>query len=570
MQPDLGTRQALPSVRPGAVVRLLIAATVALCCTAPLITLLSRSGTLPSDVYPIFLRLFAFNDYAGSLAMLLAFVLALAVPKLQQNMIRLAHWTGEHPGPIVAIAFVVLVTCSRLVYQAHPLSMDEYAPWMQANAFAHGDLAARYPTELLDRVVPPEFQGVFIGVDKATGDAISRYWPGLALSMTPFAWLNIGWCTNPAFGALALAMIYRLATDATGDRTVGGWSMLIALASPQFTVNAISYYAMPGELALNLVFLWLLLKPNLKSAFAAGLVGGLAMIMHNPAPHVLMALPCLLWMACDRQRWSRLMVALIGYLPLLAIGFSWAMLMSSMDSHEMTALRPAYQNAASGLVSFVASFLTLPDGPTLTARWYATWKMWIWACPGLLLVPFLPHVRPTCERLLLGGLATTYVFFLFVVFDQGHGWGYRYIHPAWAALPVAAGLWLASATEAARRFGGAMVAAGLLATPAFLWGTYGTIQEALSSRLDPDTTGDWLVFVSRETGRYRGDLVQNPPGQSHLLYLISHGDAKDRELLATYFPGAIERRRDSRGSAWHLPRGQLAKLLHPDSTFTSR
>lgn len=535
--------------------------TIALCCAAPLITVLSRSGKAPPEAYFIFQRLFFFNDYAGSLAMLVALVATLVLPKVQDAVVRAASWVGEHPVPTIFAAFAVLALCSRFVYLAHPLSMDEYAPWMQAHVFARGELKAHYPPELLDAIVPRQFQGIFISVDRVTGEAVSKYWPGLALVMAPFARLDIAWCVNPAFAALSLAVLYKLACEAAGDRAAGGWAILAALASPQFTVGSISFYAMPGELALNLLFVWLLLRPSVAGAFGAGLVGGLALAMHNPLPHALVALPCLVWLACKPARWTRLLAVFAGYLPLvLLLGLGWSMTMASVETlHD--------PSGASGgkarTVAFIKSIFAVPDDEMLTNRWYAAWKVWIWTLPGLLGMVLMRRARGTAERLLIAGFAITFVFYLFVRFDQGHGWGYRYIHAAWGALPLAAGLWLAGTSEAARRWGGAMVAAGLLATPVFMWQTNATISDALSYRLSPPAAGEWVIFVAQNTGRYRGDLVQNLPGPKSVLRLVSSGETKDRALMGRFFPGSVQVEQDRRGSAWRVPDGTLANRLGP-------
>ncbi|QJW85636.1 hypothetical protein HK414_27505 [Ramlibacter terrae] len=94
---------------------------------------------------------------------------------------------------------------------------------MQAHAFARGELTVKYPLDLLDAIVPKQFRGYFISIDRQSGEAISKYWPGLALVTAPFAWLGIGWCVNPMFGALTLAMVYKLATEFTGQRAAGAW-----------------------------------------------------------------------------------------------------------------------------------------------------------------------------------------------------------------------------------------------------------------------------------------------------------------------------------------------------------
>lgn len=529
--------------------RRLAIATLTLACAAPVLTRLSRMEGVPLEFYPIYERLFAFNDATQALAMLVALALALACPPLRRVMERLADWAGAHPVQLAGLAFVALAAGAFFICRAHPLSMDEYAPWMQAHAFAQGQGAMRYPPALLDAVVPSAVQGSFILVDHASGAAMSGYWPGLALLLTPLAVPGLGWFLNPAFGALTLWLLHRLASDAAQDARAGGWAMLAALASPQFTVGSMTWYAMPGELALNLLFLWLLLRPGWRSAFAAGLVGGLCLLMHNPVPHALMALPCLAWLALDRARWPRLWAVLAGYVPLgLGVGLGWWLFKSGFGDAAMGSTPPA-----TGLTAALGAAFGWPEPALLRARWQAAWKIWIWAAPGLLLLPLLPRKRPLVERLLLAAFVLTFAFYLLVRYDQGHGWGYRYIHPVWAALPLTAGLWMFAASGAGRRWGAAALAAGFMATPVFLWQTQASIDRDLSFRLAPQGPGEWVVFVSQKTGSYRADLVQNPGGLGSPTFLVSRGAPADRALMATHYPGAVEVMHDSRGSTWRLP-----------------
>jgi hypothetical protein len=511
------------------------------------------AGVSSPDKYAAFYRLFYFNDAIGSLAMLLALLLALAAPGTRSSIIRLATWAGEHPGTVAMVAFVCLALGARFVYLRHPFSMDEYAPTMQAHAFAQGQLEAFYPPALLDPILP--FRGSFMVVDPKTGGAISSYyWPGLALLQTPFVRLGLDWCLNPAFGALSLLMMHKLASEAVGQRTAGGWAMLAALASPQFTINAMSYYAMPGELALNLLYLWLLLRPNKKSAFAAGLIGGLTLILRNPFSHALMGLPCLLWLAWRRDRWPRLICVLLGYVPLgLGLGISWWIWKNGYGEGHLAMVGADHPGFAAGIIAALQKWVALPSGTLLLARWYAAWKTWIWACPGLLLALGVARQRSTGERLLIISFALTFLFYMFVPADQGHGWGYRYLHSAWGGLPIVAGLWLAGANDSLRRWGANMILAGMFATPAFLWQTHATIKHDLSYRLTTPDSGNWIVFVVADSGLYRIDLVQNPPGPYHTRYLVSQGKEKDSALMARYFPGAEEIKRDYRGSAWRVP-----------------
>lgn len=531
--------------------------TIAITALAVLMAALPHfaTGLPPPDKMAIFYRLFFYNDSIGALAMLLALLLAIAIPGSQNITIRLAAWMGENPGKVTIAAFAMLAAGAYFVYMRHPFAMDESAPIMQAHAFAHGQIATYYPPALLNSIIPAGFQGQFMIVDHKTGGAISGYWPGLALLETPFVRLGLDWCLNPALGALSLLMIHRLASDAARQSTAGGWAMLIALASPQFTVTAMSYYAMTGELALNLLFLWLILRPGWKSAFAAGLVGGLALIMHNPVPHSLMAIPCLLWLAWSRERWGRLAAALIGYLPLgVGIGFGWWLFSNNFGDGNTFMVGRNHPGLAAGLIATLKTVLTLPTESMLLARWLAVCKIWIWACPGLLLALCITKQRSRQERFLLYAFILTFIFYLFVPFDQGHGWGYRYIHAAWGILPVAAGALLVVANDNVRRWGGRIALAGLLATPMFLWTTHATIQHELSYRLPTPEAGNWIVFIAQNTsGGYKGDLVQNPMGKQNTRYLVSEGTEKDSALMDKFFPEAVEVQRDYRGSIWKVP-----------------
>jgi hypothetical protein len=522
---------------------------------AVLSTWLNRSGEAPPEAYGIFTRLYFFNDHVESLALLAALLLVQMLPAVQRAVIRLAEWVGAHPRATCGLAFVALAAGGRFVYLAHPQSMDEYVPVMQAGAFARGELTAHYPVPLLDRIVWPPFRGTFVLLDPSTGFAAEGYWPGLALLLTPFFLIHATWALNAALTALALALIGDLAARTTDDperaRDRRGWAMLAALASPAFTVNAMSLYAMPGLLAGNLLFLWLLLRPGHRAAFAAGLVGGFTFGLHNPLPHTLMAVPCLLWMLADRERRRRLPALLAGYLPgLLLLGIGWPMLTASLHFARAIAAKRADAGFVENWVTLIGRIFHLPTADTLEVRSYGTWKIWIWAAPIVALAPFAVRPRDAAMRLLLAAFVLTYLVYFLVQYDQGHGWGYRYIHPAWGALPVAAGVWFAR-QGGARTLGAIALGAGLLATPVFLWETHETVAGFLAHRIEPPADGRWVVFIDIR-GRYNADLVQNVPGRDRVMYLISQGEQEDRMLMTAQFPQAVETLHDERGSAWRL------------------
>lgn len=539
----------------------LLTLTVALALLSPLAMWSGRVPGLGEFDYLIFYRLLFYNDFQNSLAMLAGLLLALAIPGLRAQVSRLADWLSLHPTKGCAIAFVVLATMARIVYQGFPLAMDEYAPLLQARIFAQGDIAITYPRELLDRMVVPGFQGSFILVNHETGQAVSGYWPGLALLMSPFALFGGEWLVNPLLGAAGLWLIGDLARQASGSQQARGWAMLAALACPQYTVNAMSYYAMTGLLTLNLLFLWLLLRPGWKPAMLAGFVGSIALVMHNPAPHTLFALPCIVWVLSSVGRRTRILPLAVGYLPvtvLVCLGWPW--LTSSMG------LRPVEVSAAEG--QFLASWLLklqntfiLPNWEIFQVRSYAAWKTLVWAAPGLLVVAFIVKPKSAIQRLLLAAMLVAFAFYLFFPYDQGHGWGYRYIHPAWGLIPLVGGMFAATGDPSARRLVATAVCAGILATPVFMYTTHGTITKSIAQELPLLRNEQTVVFVALKPNLYTVDLVRNyPEDTGNVIKMFSKGADADREFVRKLWPDATILVSDQRGTTWSIPRTHARTL----------
>src|SRR6202040_1898143 len=111
-----------------------------------------------------------------------------------------------------------------------------------------------------------------------------------------------------------------------------GWAILFALASGAFAANGISYYSMQAHLTANLLFVALLIKPSGYRAMGAGLVGSIALILHNPVPHALFAIPWIAAMTMHRHQRRYLLPLVAGYLPGAAIALAWLMLRSEIGS----------------------------------------------------------------------------------------------------------------------------------------------------------------------------------------------------------------------------------------------
>jgi hypothetical protein len=258
-----------------------------------------RTGFMDPANLPIFYSLFLFQDYAGAFLFVVVLLSAL-VPRVQSAAMSLARWLGAHPIPASACVSVLLAAGAYWAYQRHPLAMDESTPYMQAQIFVSGALVGRLPPQLLDWLVYPPFQDYFVHVSHETGQIASAYWPGFALLLTPFMAFGVPWLCNPVLGGLSVWLIHRLTLELSGSTVAAGAAVLFTVGSAAFVVNAISFYSMTAHLLCNGLFVLMLLRPTVPRAVAAGLIGGLALNLHNPVPHMLFAAPWLAGWSCGR------------------------------------------------------------------------------------------------------------------------------------------------------------------------------------------------------------------------------------------------------------------------------
>lgn len=533
---------------------------------------LSRSGSA-AGLTPIFGFLFAVGDYGGSNCALLILLAAAFVPG-GYSLRPLLQWFGRHPG-LVATASVAILSCGAwVVYRRSPLSMDEYSPIFQSRAFAAGHVTGQFPTALLDWLVPPGFQDYFLNVSHSSGRVASAYWPSFALLLTPFTLLGIPWACNPLISALTLLAVHRLALRIFADRESAGLAVLLTAASPVFFADGISYYSMPAHLLANTLYALLLIDPTARRALAAGLLGSVALTLHNPVPHMLFALP---WIISILRRPGGLPIAgwlFAGYIPLcLLVGVGW-FLFSSDLTHEGVRLAAGASASGESLVHMGTAF-AWPSSTVLLARAIGIAKVWVWAVPGLLLLAGIgawKWRRDTSCVLLAASALMTLVGYLFVPVDQGHGWGFRYFHSAWIALPILAAGALTRLPAAVRDgktapddrrtriFGDAATRTFVVAC-ALITLVAGTGFRAMQMR---DFIGQHesqvpayagterrVVIIDARFSFYGQDLVQNDPWlRGNVIRMISHGVAADAQMMREQFPNMHRVYADRHGSVW--------------------
>ena len=492
------------------------------------------------------------------------------IPATHRPALALVEAIGRRPWTLAAVTFVAL--CLGTIYAAHnhPFAGDEHLTLMQSRIFAEGRLTGEVPPELMPWLMADWYRYRWIMVNPLSGDIASIYWPGFALVLTPFTWLGASWACNPLLASLALVLIGHLAGRLTKSDQAGGWAMLLAVSSPGFTGLALSYFPMTAHLAVNLLYAWLLIRGGKHSLFLAGLAGSLALLLHNPVPHILFAAPWIAWLGWQPDGRRNLVKLALGYFPALVIGLAWAAFIRNMHGFIFFAPFPSDDNLLNQLGNLFwywqfrsKLIFGAPEGFSIYARIAEQVRLWAWAVPGL---PLLAAAgwwlgrRNVHLSLLAFSYATTVFGYLLVQFSQGSGWGARYIHPAWGALPIlgaaALVLW-PGVPQAARALRGWVASAAALslvfATALRWWQIDDYLTEHLSRRPPFEEGVRQFVFIDYNRYLYTQDLVQNDPFlRDPVVFLLSRGRRQDYLLMRNRFPQAHQVYDGRYGHVWRF------------------
>ena len=510
----------------------------------------------------IFAYLLKVYDVHGNFV-LMAVVAGAFLLRRRPDALPLVQFAAERPWTIAALMFPLLSLGSLWVYQAYPVSMDEYAALFQAKAFAAGKLSGAFPPELLDRLIPRIHQGTFLSVSRSTGEVAGTYWPGFALLLAPFAWLGVPWAANPMIGALTIPAIHRLTLRLTASREAAGWAVLLTVASPAFIVTSISYYSMAAHLLCNLLYALLLLSPSIPRALAAGLLGSLALVLHQPVAHLVFGFAFVVWLLFRPGSAGILAALLVGYLPALAIGLGWQHHLIDVTRAAQPAApapkAPALLDSVGGRLSAV----TLPQRLAIESRIAGFSKDWTWSAPGLLVLALYGYLAARAHsgaKLLGAALAVTFFAYFFFPLDQGHGWGNRYLYSAWFVLPVLAGIALATASgkqgdELRGMAAWAIVFSLLVADGLRLLQVHSFIDRQLSQvpplarAAEPGQRE--VIFINPTAGFYAHDRVQNDPFlRGARVTMVFDRQENVAALMATRFPGFRKTEEGSWGERW--------------------
>ena len=518
----------------------------------------------------IFAYLLRKQDVAGSI-LVIALAAAAWMLRKRPPPIDLPAMLGQYPWLTAAAAFIGLCAAMRLAAFNHALAGDEHLALFQARAFAAGHLTGQFPRNLVSYLIPETFQDRWLIVAN-DGRVASIYWPGFSLILAPFTLIGAPWACNPLLASLSLVLMSKVASRLTPNPHAGGWAMLFALASPGFLGMALSYFSMTAQLFLNLLFAWLLLDCTRSRLVAAGAVGSLALTLSNPVPHLLFALPWIVWIGRQPGGRRQLITLSAGYAPLaLVLGLGWWLFMRHLQGSTGVLPYAADGDPLHRLVNLLWYLLlelrivfSFPGADTLAYRIGEQVRLWSWAVPGLPLLAlagwWLLGRKVTELRLFAYSLVATLLGYLFVSFDQGYGWGARYVHPAWSALPILAAAAMVSLKQGddARQVGNYVPRLALyslvFATGLRLFQIHLFMADQLALRPPFDRGVREIVFIAPNIDFYAQDFVQNDPLlRNPVIFMMSHGRIRDyQEMIKRHYPQARLIYDGPNGQTWRL------------------
>lgn len=320
----------------------------------------------------------------------------------------LAAWAGHH-----------------WILSGYDLSRDEQMATFDAAVFARGIFAAPLPE--MWRHHSDALNTMFMYQADPRAAWISDYLPLNAAFRAIVGALATPALTGPLMiliGGLALwSCARRIWPD---DREPAMVGLLLYIGSAQILANGMTAYAMPGHLALNLVWLRLFLHRRTWSDAMALVVGFVAVGLHQPIMHPIFAAPILSLLLLERN-WRRAALYFVGY---LAIGCFWYL----WPSWVASIVQMSPPDAGGGTADYLNRLVSaLAKGGDLGAADMMANLLRFVAWEHLLLIPLALAGLGAARRewlpaALAGGILLTVIVMTIILPYQGHGFGYRYLH----------------------------------------------------------------------------------------------------------------------------------------------
>jgi hypothetical protein len=335
-------------------------------------------------------------------------------------------WLDRIPVGLVALCTLVMsMIGTHTVYLGYAFSPDEWMPRLQAEIFAHGELAGNVPPEW--REYGRAMYHGFAHYDPETGAVASSYRPGMAALIALFDLAGLGLYVSAFMTAGSVLLTASLARVLWPDsKSAPVIAALLVATSSQALAAAMTSYAMAPHLFFNLLWLRLFLLDKWWAHVAAALCGVFAASLHQVHPHVFFAAPFFLLLLRPFRPsvllWYGTVYA-VGHLAIIgwdrmAMGDSLAVTKSGQLTFEQFLHR----------VGQLAQIPSLIDWATIGAHVVRLFAWQSLALAPLLLFTVYRRAWPPLLVLMAASIATSLLPYPFLLPEQGHGWGYRYLH----------------------------------------------------------------------------------------------------------------------------------------------
>ena len=412
------------------------------------------------------------SDYAvwkrqTALTALLLLVIAFLLSQFRTRFFPLYQVQSQDLVPLYVLSVSLLVTAFWVPSWRLPARVPG-AGWLLAIGAAMGgllafgtrSLMANFPLSIDERMVVFDM-AVFDGGRLAT--PLAESWRPYATALVPAFLLNDNMPTGLVSSYLPMNSLLRLAFSKLADpalfnplfalaggaalldisrRTFGSDNratcvvLLVYALSAQMLVNAMTVYSMTTHMALNLMWLSAFLRGGRLGHTIAILTGFVATGLHQIAFHPFFVLPFLLH-RLRRREWKLVLLYGVAY---SAIILWWAYYPKMAAQDVAIALQQAPN---SSLADRISTAFAERRGDTLATTFLNLLRFIAWQHVALL--PLLSAGMAVAFRdrgfpaVLLSGVSLWLLFITIVIPFQGHGWGYRYLHPYLGSFALLAG-----------------------------------------------------------------------------------------------------------------------------------
>ncbi len=468
------------------------------------------------------------------MALVLAVIPMLALPASAAGAAR--AFADRYGGRVVVAAALAGAAVAFAgwwwVFQAWPLSGDEFWAAFDTDILRHGRFMARVAPAWVPYVHALQPTWRLETPDHAFW--ASTYLPVNAAVRAAFALVASPALAGPAWSVLSVALVWDLARRLWPERRDAAFVAAILLASSaQLILTAMTPYAMPAHLALNLAWLSLMLRRGVLAQCGAIAVAFLATGLHQWIFSPLFAAPFIvqLWLTGSRRA---AVTHALAYGLICAFRIAWPGLL--FLAHGYPFLAPPRGAAAFALANAFNPFsggLMAENLLRLT-----TWQNLITVPLALVGAGFAARERSSPLFAMGAGVGLILVFLLLITPFQGHGWGYRYLHGYLGSLSLlAAGAWVRlTADEPLRRrawavFGLASAASILVCLPLRMAQAKAYAAPAVANWRALTHAGAEVVIVDVDSVWFGMDLVRNDP------FLLAQPKVMRLDALS---PGEIE------------------------------